>query len=175
MIWFDLKEMERKISTNDISEKESIKYYLALFIIISIYAIIAALMQKTPVDVSGSSVALHYLIDTIILVMAVLYIYKQNVQIDNKDFFLRFFSLSFVIFIRLIVYTICIGLILLVLIGFFIKIQDLNKDIMSYMRNLWKIIYYILIVISFQRINKLKQQNLNNGNQEESTSTANYI
>jgi hypothetical protein len=42
--------MERKISTNDISEKESISYYLAIFIITTIYAMIIAVSNKSPMD-----------------------------------------------------------------------------------------------------------------------------
>ena len=152
MIWFDLKEMERKISTDDISEKESISYYLGIFITSSIYAMIAALVNKSPIGLTGASVALHYFFDTLIIVLGVIYVYRLNSRIDNKDFFMRFFSLSFVIFIRLIVYTICIGIVFMISISFFIKLQDLNKDLMSYIGHLWKIVYYFLIALSFRKI-----------------------
>ena len=164
MIWFDLKEMERKLSLNDISEKESIIYYLGIFVISSIYAIIIILVNKNPHNASGTSVALHYLFDTIILVVGVIYIYKLNSRIDNKDFLMRFFSISFVIFIRLIVYTICIGIVLMIFINFFINLEDFNKNLMSYIGHLWKIVYYILIALSFRKIAALKKQNIENGN-----------
>ncbi len=49
--------MEKKISTNDISEKDSIKYYLAIFIISSIYAMIVTLtttMSGQPNNIAWS-------------------------------------------------------------------------------------------------------------------------
>jgi len=164
MIWFDLKEMERKISTDDILEKESISYYLGIFIISSIYAMIAALVNKIPIGSTGASVALHYFLDTLIIVLGVIYTYRLNSRIDDKDFFKRFFSLSFVIFIRLIIYTICIGIVLMIFLSFFVKFQDFNKDLMSYFGHLWRIIYYILIAISFRKITLFKKQNIENGN-----------
>ncbi|MDP4227047.1 MAG: hypothetical protein Q8910_11765 [Bacteroidota bacterium] len=164
MIWFDLKEMERKISTDDISEKESLSYYLGIFIISSIYAMMAALVNKSPIGPTGASVALQYFLDTIIIVLGVIYAYRLNSRIDNKDFFMRFFSLSFVIFIRLIIYTICIGIILVIFLSFFIKLQDFNKDFMSFLGYLLRIIYYILIALSFKKITVLKQQKIENGN-----------
>ncbi len=156
--------MEKKISTNDISEKDSIKYYLAIFIISSIYAMIVTILNKSPIDSKGYSAVLHYFLDLIVIVAGVFYTYNQNSKIDNKDFFTRFFSLSFVIFVRLIIFTICIGLFLLIFISFFIKLQDINKNLLSYLGPIWKIIFYILLAISFQRINKLKQIDRYNGN-----------
>ena len=43
MIWFNLKEMEKRISNNDISEKESFKYYIAIFIVATLIALIIAI------------------------------------------------------------------------------------------------------------------------------------
>jgi hypothetical protein len=162
MIWLDLKKMERKLSSNDISDKESVRYYLGIFIISSIYGIIVTLINKRPIDSSGTSVALYYLLNLIIIVIGVITIYKLNSKIDNKDFFLRFFSLSFVIFIRLIVYTICIGVLFAIIISFFIKLQDINKNIMTYIGLLWKIIYYILIALAFRKIAAIKKRNTEN-------------
>ena len=64
--------MEWKISTDGISEKESISYYLGIFIISSIYAIIAVLVNNSPVDSAEASVALHYFLDTVIMVLGVI-------------------------------------------------------------------------------------------------------
>jgi hypothetical protein len=164
MIWFNLKEMERKISTNDISEKESVNYYLAIFIISTIYAMIVAVLKKSPIDSQGFSVTIQYFLDGLILVVGVLFSYKLNSNIDNKDFFKRFFSLSFVIFIRLTIYTFCFGIFILIFLSLFINFNDLNNSLISYLSHVWKIVFYTLIALSFQRIHRLNQSNYNNGN-----------
>ena len=162
MIWFNLKEIERKIAENDISEKESISYYLGIFLATILYAIIVSISTKKPISPQGSVAALHYFLNGVISVLGVLWAYRLNSKIDDIDFFIRFFSISFVIFIRLIIYTACIGIILLVFISMFIKFQDMNYQsigLLAYASQLWKIIFYILIALSFHRISKLKSGN----------------
>lgn len=158
MIWLDLKELERKLSSNDFSEKASIGYYIGLFMLSIIYAIVATFLGKSPIDSIEKVIAIsHYLLDALIFAIGVLVAYKLNARIDNKDFFMRYFSLSFVILIRLIIYTICIGIFIL-FIGFFTNLPEFDKTMMSYFSHLWKILYYILIALSFKRISGLNQQ-----------------
>jgi hypothetical protein len=161
MIWLDLKQMERKLSTNDISEKESLNYYLAFFIIVSVYAIIASLRENVKA-ISSLTTSFQVILTTVVKVIGILYVYHINSKRDNKDFFLRFFSVSFVIFIRLIIYSICIGLISVIIISFFIDVNALTENYSTYIFQLFQIVYYILIGLSFKRINELNQ--VNNGN-----------
>jgi len=161
MIWFDLNEMEEKLSKNDVSEKESINYYLTVFIITSLFATIMAVTRKNPDELDGITATFYNLFNIAIIVVGILYTYKLNSRID---FFLRFFSLSFVIFIRLISYTICIGLLLLIFVGIFFKFPELNKNLYIYLSLVWKIIFYVLIALSFKKVGKIKQVNEYNGN-----------
>ncbi|MHB9141761.1 MAG: hypothetical protein ACYC25_07810 [Paludibacter sp.] len=164
MIWLDLKQMERKLSTNDISEKETLNYYLAFFIIVSVYVILATFLRTliNVKDVSTSTSLIQVILNTVIKVIGILYVYHINSKRNNKDFFLRFFSVSFVIFIRLIIYTLSIGFIVLILIYLFIDIKALSSNYSIYIFQLFQIVFYILIGLSFKRINALNQEN--NGN-----------
>ncbi len=164
MIWFDLKKMEKKISKNDISEKESVNYYLAAFIVGSILATIMAVAHKSPNEPNGITAAVYYIFNSAVLVVGILYAYRLNSRIDNRDFFLRFFSLSFVLFIRLITYTICVGLLLLIFIGLFFTLPELNKNLFIYLSLVWRILFYILIALSFKRVSEMKQINEYDGN-----------
>jgi hypothetical protein len=164
MIWFDLKEMETRLAKDDISEKESLNYYLAIFIATSILLLITSVIaknHKTQIQENNWQVILSTIINIVISIIGIIGAYRINEQFDNKDFFKRFFPLSFVIFIRLTVYIICLSIPIFVILGLFISLTKNNNNysfLYGYLYFIVKIIFYGLIILSFKRVIKEKNQ-----------------
>jgi hypothetical protein len=155
MIWFNLNALESKIADDNLTDKDGLIYFLTIFGFTAI--IFCTLKFKAP-----------FHIDTLISILILLIIswgiissYSVNKKIDNKDFFNRFFALSLLVGIRIILF-IMISLIFIDLIRGLIPHYYLCKYnilflilFLIYIMMIW-IVNYLMILNSFNRIRKIK-------------------
>src|SRR5659263_14252 len=98
MIWFNIKNLESKISNNELSDKDGFNYLLANAIV-------------TVISISISTVHEHdrwiKLVGMIIAVMITIWgikaAYNANNDNDGKDFLKRFLAISWVVSMRILV------------------------------------------------------------------------
>jgi len=154
MIWLNLKELENKISKNELSERDGFNYVLAFFILCSI-------ALSLPANNTGSWFKfLACVISVVINVWGLNASYNANKAVDGKDFFKRFFAINWVVGMRLLL----VILVCAVMAGFVIAILSYNshtnymdpspmKDVISLiLMTLFTVICYLLIINSFQRL-----------------------
>lgn len=161
MIWFDIKALEKKISDNELSEKDSFNYVLAYAIVFTVAVILAS--------VSGGGIVWMQIISCLISVLIVIWgitqLFKVNKALDGKDFCKRFIAISWVVGVRVILIAIGIGIILglVILIKYSSILSDgsgINplSDNMGYeivslvISTLISILYYWMAIKSFRRL-----------------------
>ncbi|WMJ72626.1 hypothetical protein RCC89_05540 [Cytophagaceae bacterium ABcell3] len=154
MIWFNLKKLERKIIKNEFSDEEGFKYFLGTSIIWFLGPFIG--VAESPIDYIELPIGLG------ITIWGSYSIFKVNASGDGKDFFKRFFALSWVIGIKLLV----IGLIILVpLIVLGIMLGDIDyaeESVLTLTEEffvitfslLFLIVYYLLLIKSFRCVSQ---------------------
>lgn len=105
-IW-KVSPLIEQLKSGSLNQKEQLKYYLAY----SILMILAA----DPLLSSGFEYSIYDTINTLTMILltilGVVYCYKINKSIDDKDFILRFVTLGLPIAVRIIVLAIVIGII----------------------------------------------------------------
>jgi hypothetical protein len=159
MIWLDIKELETKISTNELSEKDSFNYVLA-FLIVSC------------LSVGTSSSTENYwinLLNVILLILITLWgvkgAYKANLEVDGRDFIKRFFAISWVVGIRLSLITIGLTFLFGIFIALILIIsnsEDLGdspaKDLFfTVFLSVFEVIYYLLVMKSIRRLKPIAE------------------
>jgi hypothetical protein len=154
MIWFNIKELENKISNDDLSDKDGFNYLLAFFILSTIGYSIASNNTTGWITFSGC------IISILINIWGLKTIYEANKLIDGKDFFKRFFAIYWVIGFRLFLLTLPVYIIA----GIFIAISSIKSGLNRLETNpirdfvilifvsLFSVICYLLIVNSVQRL-----------------------
>ena len=155
MIWFNQHDLENKIVNEQLTDKDGLNYFFAIFVF-------------TAIPFSLSNITALYHIDTLISVLilsivvwGVISSYRANKRIDNKDFFNRFFSLSWIIGIRIILLVIISIIVInsvkgLIPSRYYCNYKLLNFIlIIVYIAMIW-IINYVLIIKAFDRIRKKK-------------------
>ena len=159
MIWFDLKKLESKISKNQLSNKDGFVYLLAFFILSELSAYGA--MNETSLWVKIVSC----IIMVLITIWGLIALYKVNEEVDGKDFFKRFFAITWVVGFRLFVITLGIGLILTLIVGIInpddaektleesIEQESLFRDIfLLAITTFFGVLFYALSINSFRRL-----------------------
>lgn len=154
MIWFDLEQLENKISNNELTDKDGLNYVLAYFI----FSIVV--LSFITNNSSGWIKLLQCIISVLINIWGLKAIYDANEKIDGKDFFKRFFSIFWVIGMRLFVITMILAVIIGVVIGMLSAASDINfkdpnpmKDfIMLIFMTMFLLINYLLILNSFRKL-----------------------
>jgi len=154
MIWFNIKKLEEDISNDNLSEKDGFNYVLAYFILTTISVVGGYNEMSGWIRLLGAAI---YVIITIWGLNAS---YNINLEIDGKDFFKRFFAISWVIVMRVLVAI----LILSVIGGIAMGILSENSSNLSLESNpmggyiqviftsLVSIIVYLLIMKSFRKL-----------------------
>lgn len=106
MIWFNLQKLERLLIQNKITEAISYQYLLVLLVLLTLSA-------NVPVKVfSNTGWEISYIIlDLLITIVGTYLVFKVNSNGDNRDFLKRYFSLSFVNALRLIIFYLVLRLI----------------------------------------------------------------
>jgi len=153
MIWLNLKEAERKLSTNELSDSEGFKYLLGIAMLICIggYAPAQFFLNQT---VEG----LDFILSFSITVWGLVKLFKTNNLIDGKHFYNRLFVVSWVIGWRITVYFIMpiviIGDVFKKVYGYSMIPRDTTSQFIQVaVYNLVTIIYFMLIYNSFKRLN----------------------
>lgn len=145
MIWFKIKDLEKKISTNQFSDKEGFDYLFATTIYGFIYMFYTSMSGYS--YLSWVNLILAILITIIGLPMS----YKINCKIDSKDFIKRFIAITWVVRMKLLIYTLIFMFLFINL--FDLKTQSLGKDItLCGFSIAINIFFYVLTIKSFKRL-----------------------
>ncbi|MBN8649798.1 MAG: hypothetical protein J0L67_00110 [Cytophagales bacterium] len=153
MIWFDIKQLEKNLKTDAVSEKETFTYLFVLLLISTIFSYVNG--QKTPLQLSNW---IELTLDVVLTVLTLKTTYDINTKGDNRDYVKRFMALTTVIMIRLIVFAVPGALVGLTI----IKILENTKLVtVSSLNNLFDlamtfglgVAYYFMLTQSFKRIN----------------------
>ena len=153
MIWFEIKELEQGLKNGDLSDKAILNYLLANLIMYSIVPYISSNDYTTK-----WLIAIEIVVLIAITVIGTKRTFDINCAGDNKDYFKRFLSLSFVTGIRLVVFAfiaaIPVGIILYLVnksIGENENVKDLfNLTLMAVVG----IFYYLMLTNSFKRVSQ---------------------
>ena len=122
MYFWNIKSLATDISSNKLSEYEKFKYFIAFMIIIELSLELSYWLTPTE-----SSYEYIQSISTVIInILGVIWCYKVNSQIDNKEFFERFICLSFPITIKLLVWFFII-MVLYFTAGFILGGEEFDK------------------------------------------------
>jgi hypothetical protein len=154
MIWFNIKELERKIVDNEFTDQEGFKYFLA-------YSILG--LMVTYGSTSENLITfIEFLVGLAITIWGSYSIFKANSSGDGQDFFKRYFALSWVIGFRVLIIFITIVLPLAIIYSVIsYQSSDLyNSDSTTLMEDvifmviylLSSLVYYVLLINSFKRV-----------------------
>lgn len=153
MIWFDIKQLERKLRLDNVPDREAFYYLLATML----------MMVLTPYMGSNDYhyTWLSYIEATFGLLITSLGIkkcYDVNTAGDNVDFFRRYICLSFVMGIRLVVFVVLIGIpiaIVAIAIEETMPVNDTVTDVLKLTLGMAVGIgYYYFLYKSFARVSQ---------------------
>ena len=153
MIWFDINELEQKLKNGDLSDKDIFNYLLANLIVYSILPYLSS---------NDYTIKWLIVIEIVIAIGITVVGTKRTFDInatgDNKDYFKRIISLSFVTGFRLLVFA-CVVAIPVALI-----VSLVDKTIIAFesMKDLFNlsfttvagILYYYMLTSSFRRVSQ---------------------
>ena len=106
MIWFDIKQLEKNLKDNAVSEKETFTYLFVLLLISTIFSYVND--QETPLQLTTW---IELTLDVVLTVLTLKTTYDINAKGDNRDYVKRFMTLTMVIMIRLIVFAVPVMLV----------------------------------------------------------------
>jgi hypothetical protein len=154
MIWFDIIKLEKKLIDGDLSEKEGFNYVFALLII----AAIGRYMSSVADDYENNwflLVEAGVLIS--ILTAQLIATFKINRNGDGKDFVKRYVCLAVVIRIRLAIYSLAIGVPVVIILAVAGKEMGILQNIKDFVKLVIPIILvtinYFMLTNSFKRVN----------------------
>jgi hypothetical protein len=147
MNWFNLKDLEKRLAENNVSDKEGFYFLLANWIVFGSFSFAAVTEQYGNPGVMVMLLA----IPVISLVIG----FKANQKGDGKDFLKRFISLHFVIGIRIIVFIILLAL-PVGLLGSFISNVMIRQFLFGGFIATAGIIYYWYLARSIKNISSTK-------------------
>ena len=155
MIWYKIKEIEKQLSAGEVSDYLAFKYLLAKFILFTLAASIPG-HDHDPMWSQG----IHLVIALSTLIWGFTKTFEINEAGDSRDYLKRFFSLSLVAGIRLVVYMFMFSAVLTsaLLIAKFYKFPlrryTWDSEVFELFGFLlFSLIYYFTLVRSFKRIN----------------------
>jgi len=154
MIWFNIKELERRIVENEFSDKQGFNYFLA-------FSILGVLVTYGSTS-ENIITFIELLISVAITIWGSYSIFKANSSGDGQDFFKRYFALSWVIGFRLLVFSVIIAIPLLVIYSvisydsidsYSSESTTLTEDfVLMIISSLIGLVYYFLLINSFKRV-----------------------
>lgn len=153
MIWFDIKELEQGLKNDTLSDKDIFNYLLANLIMYSIVPYVSSNDYTTK-----WLIAIEILVAVSITVLGTKRTFDINTAGDNKDYFKRFLSLSFVTGIRLLGFV-CIAAIPVGIIVYLVdKNIGANENIKDFfdiaLMAVVGILYYFMLTNSFRRVSQ---------------------
>lgn len=153
MTWFNIKELERKLINNELSDKESFDYLLFSSVLLTFFTYIGVKEH--------SNDWLHFLeliISLVITIVGTKATYTINATGGQKDYLKRYISLSFVVGVRLFVFALLVAFILGIIVATINphSEKDPNSEEIGKLIFVlfFGIIYYFQLTNSFKRINK---------------------
>ena len=153
MIWFDIKELEQGLKNRDLSDKAIFNYLLANLIMFSIVPYISSNDYTTK-----WLIAIEIVVAIAITVIGTKRTFDINSAGDNKDYFKRFLSLSFVTGIRLVVFVFIAAIpvgIIVYLVDKSIGENENAKDLFNLtLMAVVGIFYYYMLTNSFKRVSQ---------------------
>jgi len=153
MIWFDIKELERKLKIGDVSESAFFNYLLANLIIFSIFPYLS-----TNDYAIKWVIVIEIIIGIVVTVVGAKMTFDINSAGDKKDYFERFLSLSFVIGLRLLVFAIIIGIPIAIIFSLLDRNLDINENLKDFLGlglfTAFGIFYYFMLTNSFKKVSQ---------------------
>ena len=155
MNWFNLQDLESRLSVDKVSDQEGFYYLLANLILFGLASYGASETYN-----HGGFLFAEIIIMLTVTIFGLNLTFKANKTGDGSNYFKRFLALYFVIGIRLIVFTILIG-IPIGLLGYLIFGGEIsNKSIQDTLYlgfySGMAILYYYLLVRSFKTVAQSK-------------------
>ena len=153
MTWFNIKEVERQIINDELTDKESFDYLVYSSVILTFFTYIG-----TKEHTNDWLHFLELIISIVITILILKETYTINAKGGQKDYLKRYTSLSFVAGIRLVVYAflvaIPLGIIMAALHGNMEKNQINDEIVKLIFVSIFGFVYYIQLTNSFKRVNK---------------------
>jgi hypothetical protein len=155
MIWFDLKGLERKISNNDLTEKDGFDYLMATMILSSIF--VGGGLRE---DSYSWFIFLNVIIAVGITVWGMNACYKVNNELDGKDFLKRYLAISWVVGMRLILWVFGLSLVIFIIIEIVMAANGTTDEVAKPVKDviilvfiaLSSLICYLLMINSFKSL-----------------------
>lgn len=155
MIWLDLKGLERKISNNELTEKDGYNYLMATMVLTTI--VVVGLSRQ---DSYSWFNFLNAIIAVGITVWGINACYRVNNDLDGKDFLKRFLAISWVIGMRIALWVIGLSILVGIIVGIAIvtsgahdgvarPIQDITTMILTALLSL---VSYLFVINSFKSL-----------------------
>lgn len=153
MIWFDIKELERSLKANTVSDKVIFYYLLVTLLFFTVAPYFSNVEHESKWVLAGEIV-----LSLAITVIGTKMTFDINSSGDNKDYFRRYLSLSFVTAVRLFVLTIIIAIPVAIAMAFLDGIIEANQ-IFKHVLDLGLLItvglfYYYMLINSFKRVSR---------------------
>jgi hypothetical protein len=153
MIWFDIKELERKLKIGDVSESAFFNYLLANLIILSIFPYLS-----TNDYTVKWVIVVEIIIGIIVTVVGAKMTFDINSAGDKKDYLGRFLSLSFVIGLRLFAFIVIIGIPIALIFGLLNRNFDIDENLKDFLElglvAGLSIFYYFMLTNSFKKVSQ---------------------
>lgn len=156
MTWFNIKELERKIIHNELTDKEGFYYLLYSSVLLTFF---------TYIDTKEYTNDWLHFLELIISIVLTIIILKETYTINakggQKDYLKRYTSLSFVVGVRLFVYAFLVAFILGIIVAIIdphIEKDTNNEEMIELVFiSIFGIVYYIQLTNSFKRVNKTNE------------------
>jgi uncharacterized membrane protein len=156
MTWFNIKELERKIINDELTDKESFDYLLYSSVLLTFFSYIG-----TKEHTNDWLHFLELIISLVITIVGIKATYTINAKGGQKDYLKRYTSLSFVAGIRLFVYALLVAFILGIIVAtinpHFEKDSNNDEIVKLIFISIFGIVYYIQLTNSFKRVNKTNE------------------
>jgi uncharacterized membrane protein len=155
MIWLNSKKLEKQITSNELTEKDSFYYLLATVLYnFAFYFYSKAVSHFTILTV------INFIVSILGAIIVIPMIYKINREYDDKDFIKRFFAITWIVRIKLTIIMIVYTLIYMTI---FKNMQNARKVqiVVNIIMNLFLIaINYLLTIQSFKRLKSTGQKDI---------------
>ena len=155
MIWLNLKKLELLLIQNKITESISYQYLLVFLVILTL----ATNAPKTDFTYYGWEIS-YIILELLITIVGTYLVFQVNEKGDKRDFLKRYFSLSFVNGLRLLIFYLVLRLIFKIImfvipLDLWYAINDsFGEDAgVFFFDIIFSIIYYVLLMASFKRVN----------------------
>lgn len=161
MIWFKLKELERRLANGEVTERTGFHYLLTIMIFFSIAKLVP---DDSPFPNFWWDLG-DIVLGILVLILGMNSTFKINGKDGNKEFLKRFLSLSFVIYLRLAIVFMFLYLLYKIImfvipIDLYLLIDGIVSENISQLllSTGVSLLYYFLLIRSFKRVNA--QQNV---------------